>query len=98
MASSPAPRVTLAIRGPLERADLPGLFDRTCALLEGVSPEVLCCEVAAVAADAVAVDALARLVLAARRHGAHVLLIGASPELLQLVALVGLSDVLGERA
>jgi ABC-type transporter Mla MlaB component len=97
MASSP-PHVTLAIRGPLERADLPGLFDRTCALLEGVSPEVLCCEVAAVSADAVAVDALARLALAARRHGAHVLLIGASPELLKLVALVGLSDVLGQRA
>jgi ABC-type transporter Mla MlaB component len=93
----PSPHVTLAITGPLERADLPALFDRTCALLEGIGPQVLRCEVAAVAADAVAVDALARLALAARRHGAHVLLIGASPELLELVALVGLSDVLGQR-
>jgi ABC-type transporter Mla MlaB component len=98
MASSLPPRVTLAIRGPLDRADLPGLFERTCALLEGVAPEVLCCEVTAVAADAVAVDALARLALAARRHGAHVLLSGASPELCELLALMGLSDVLGERA
>ncbi|HWX95682.1 MAG TPA: STAS domain-containing protein [Solirubrobacteraceae bacterium] len=98
MAPSPPQRVTLAIRGPLERGDLPGLFERTCALLEGSGPELLCCEVAAVAADAVAVDALARLALAARRHGAHVLLSGASPELSALVELMGLSDVLGDLA
>jgi ABC-type transporter Mla MlaB component len=98
MASPPPPHVTLAIRGPLERADLPGLFDRTCALLEGIGPEVLYCEVTGVSADAVAVDALARLALAARRHGAQVLLSGASPQLRELVALMGLCDVLGERA
>jgi ABC-type transporter Mla MlaB component len=92
--SSPR-QLTLAIRGPLERADLPGLFDRTCALLEGTGPEVLCCDVVAMPADLVAVEALARLALAARRHGARVLLRGASPELCALVALAGLSDVLG---
>jgi ABC-type transporter Mla MlaB component len=97
--AAPRPQhVTLAIRGPLERADLPGLFDRTCALLEGIDPDVLHCEVAAVAADAVAVDALARLALAARRHGAEVLLSGASAELRELVTMMGLADVLGERA
>ncbi|HEV7584772.1 MAG TPA: STAS domain-containing protein [Solirubrobacteraceae bacterium] len=93
MPSAPR-RVTLEISGPLVRADLPALYDRTCALLEGARPEVLCCELRAVEADAVAVDALARLALAARRHGAHVLLGGASPELRDLVALMGLAEVL----
>jgi len=94
MASSPA-TVTLAIRGPLERGDLPGLFDRTCALLSGTGPGLLCCEVTELAADAVAVDALARLALAARRHGTRVCLRGASEELRELMELMGLSEVLG---
>ena len=40
------------------------------------------------------VDALARLQLAARRHGCQVRLRHASTELLELVAFMGLSDVL----
>ena len=86
--------VTLTIRGPLARADLPGLFDRTCEALRGDDVELLCCEVGDVAADAVAVDALARLTLAARRHGCRIELRGASPEFLELVAFVGLASVL----
>jgi len=49
-----------------------------------------------VRADAVAVDALARLALAARRRGCGVCLCGASEELLALIALLGLADVLRE--
>ena len=49
-----------------------------------------------VPADAVAVDALARLQLAVRRHGCEVRLRNASPALLDLVELMGLTDVLGE--
>jgi ABC-type transporter Mla MlaB component len=94
MTPSPPRRFRLEINGPLERADLPALFERTCVLLEAMRPEVLCCEVAAVEADAVAVDALARLALAARRHGAHVLLTGVSAELRDLIGLMGLADVL----
>jgi ABC-type transporter Mla MlaB component len=94
MGPSPQQRLTIAISAPLSRADLPRLFERACALLEGIAPEVLCCEVAAVAADAVGVEALARLALAARRHGAQLLISGASPELRSLVELMGLSDVL----
>ena len=41
-------------------------------------------------ADAVTVDALARLQLAARRHGCQVRLRNASSELLELVAFMGL--------
>jgi hypothetical protein len=47
--------------------------------------------------DAVTVDALARLQLAARRHRCTVHLVNASRELLDLVAFMGLADVLHER-
>lgn len=93
--TAPAPRsATLTIWGPLERADLPGLFARTCALLAGDGVEVLRCEVAGVAADAVAVDALARLALAGRRAGCQVRLCGACAELRALVGFIGLAEVL----
>ena len=48
--------------------------------------------------DAVTVDALARLQLAARRLSCRLLLRNASPELLELVAFMGLADVLRNRA
>jgi ABC-type transporter Mla MlaB component len=97
MAASTSQTVTVTIRGPLERADLPGLFQRTCALLSGGDRvDLLRCEVAGIAADAVAVDALARLALAARRHGCLVRLCGASAELRALVSFLGLADVLRE--
>ncbi len=86
--------VTVTITPPLERSDLPGLLARTCALLARGPIESLHCEVAGVAPDAVAVDALARLALAARRRGCHMRLFGASDELAALVAFVGLADVL----
>ena len=86
--------VAFTIRGPIARADLPGLCERVCALLTATRAEVVRCHVTGVAADAVTVDALARLQLAARRHGCRVLLHSASPELLDLVAFMGLRDVL----
>jgi ABC-type transporter Mla MlaB component len=94
MAASAQRIATLTIRGPLARADLPGLIERTCALLDGSSPAVLRCELAAITPDAAAVDALARLALAARRRGSQVRLCGASEELIALVAFMGLADVL----
>jgi ABC-type transporter Mla MlaB component len=95
--AAPSPHsITLTIRAPLVCADLPGLYERTCALLVGVGADVLLCDVAGIAADAVAVDALARLALAARRRGCEVRLRGASPELLALVDFIGVADVLRE--
>ena len=90
--------VSLRISAPLERAALPALFERTCALLEAKDAQILRCEVAGVRADAVAVDALARLALAARRRGSGVSRCGASEELLAQIALLGLADVLREGA
>jgi ABC-type transporter Mla MlaB component len=88
--------IMLAIRGPIERADLPGLADRVCALLAAHHPQLALCDVRGVGADAATVDALARLQLAARRHSCQVRLRGASTELLELVEFLGLSDVLPE--
>jgi ABC-type transporter Mla MlaB component len=92
--SSPG-TLTLTIRGPLARADLPGLIERTCALLSAGPVDVLWCELIGVAPDAVAVDALARLALAARRCGTQVRMRGASEEMRALVAFIGLAEVLG---
>jgi ABC-type transporter Mla MlaB component len=94
---APAPHtVAFGIRGPIARADLPGLCDRVCALLDESRAGVALCDVRGVEPDAVTVDALARLQLAARRYACRVRLRGASDELLQLVAFMGLADVLPE--
>jgi ABC-type transporter Mla MlaB component len=86
--------VSFAIRGPIRRDDLPGLCTRVCALLERNGGGTALCDVRGVAPDAVTVDALARLQLAARGRGCRVLLRGASDELRELVAFMGLADVL----
>jgi ABC-type transporter Mla MlaB component len=94
MATSAQHTIAFAIAGPILRDDLPGLCERVCALLaEG---DVALCDVRGVEPDAVTVDALARLQLAARRHGCYVRLRRASPELRELVAFMGLRDVLPE--
>ena len=93
----PAPRtITFAVRPPLARADLPGLCERVCALLAEGELDVALCDVRGVVADAVALDALARLQLAARRHGCQVRLRHPSDELRGLLALAGLRDVVPE--
>ena len=82
------------MRGPLARRDLPGLYTRICALLDVHRAVVVDCDVAQIASDAVAVEALARMQLGAKRHGGVVRLVNASEDLRDLVAFVGLEDVL----
>jgi ABC-type transporter Mla MlaB component len=91
----PRRTVALTIRAPLERSDLPGLIERTCLLLEANPCGVLMCDVEDVSADTVALNALARLALAAKRGGCEVHLLGAGEELVDLIRLVGLNEVLG---
>jgi ABC-type transporter Mla MlaB component len=88
--------ITFVITGPIAPRDLPGLCGRVCALLECSDAVDAVCDVQTVNADAVTVDALARLQLAAHRHGCQVRLRGASAELRRLVAFMGLRDVLPE--
>jgi len=86
--------LTFAIRGPIARADLPGLSTRVCGLLERSNTAVAFCDVSGIAADAVSVDALARLQLAARRHDCRIRLQRTSAELRDLLTFMGLEDVL----
>ena len=95
MASEGPRTLEVVIRAPVARSDPPALYSRVCALLSReTGASSLVCDVAGAAADAVCVDALARLELAARRHGCSVRLRGASRELRSLIALMGLEDVL----
>jgi ABC-type transporter Mla MlaB component len=86
--------VVFAIRGPISRDDLPGLYDRACALFEQSAGAAVLCDVCGVAPDAVTVDAVSRLQLAARRHGCEVRLRHASDDLVELIGFMGLADVL----
>ena len=93
MATAGPHTVAFAIRGPITRADLPGLCDRVCELLTESGAAIVVCDVCGVEPDAVAVDALARLQLAARRHGCRVRLHG-SAALCELVDFMGLTGIL----
>ncbi len=86
--------IVFQIEGPITRADLPRLCDRVCGLFERSGADIAYCRVSGVEPDAVTVDALARLQLAAQRHHCQVRLRDASAELLELVAFLGLRDVL----
>ena len=95
--TTPAPELTVfSIHGPIARSDLPGLCARVCTILASTAVDVVHCEVASVQPDAVTVDALARLQLAARRSRCRIRLQSASRELRELVAFMGLEDVLPE--
>ena len=85
--------VAVTIRGPLQRTDLPGLYTRVCALFTANRGATLVCDVTEVAVDAVAVEALARLQLGARRHGCTVRLLSAPRGLVELASFMGLEDV-----
>ena len=93
--SAPAPQtIAFAIWGPIARDDLPGLTDRVCALLRGSGAVTAVCDVTGVEPDAITVDALARFQVAAGRLGCTVRLRNASAGLRELVALMGLRDIL----
>ena len=94
MAGAAGRPLMFTIAAPLQRADLPGLYTRVCALLTDHAGETLHCDVRDARPDAVTAEALARLALAARRHGCRVRLCHASPELLEFVEFMGLTRVL----
>jgi ABC-type transporter Mla MlaB component len=86
--------IILVIGGLIARADVPGLCDCVRVLLEGSDADLVVCDVGALFhPDLVTVDALARLQLTAQRLGRRVRLHHASCELEELLALVGLRDV-----
>jgi ABC-type transporter Mla MlaB component len=92
---APHPRtVVLVVDGPLSQAELPALYDRACELMARPGVARVLCEVGPqVAPDGVAVEALARLQLVARRRGLRVALRHASRDLVDLLALAGLTEI-----
>ena len=84
-------RQRLTLPAPFGMADVRALCERAERLLQEGHPPPLECDVAAIGApDLATVEGLARVELAARRHGSDVRLRGASVELLELLALCGL--------
>ena len=96
MPGSGSNAIDFAVTGTIERADLLDLCGRICSLLTASRATLALCDVRSALPDAVTVDALARLQLAARRLGCQVCFRDASDELLELVAFMGLEDVLGD--
>ena len=85
---------SLAITGPIRRADLDGLSMRVCGFFSRCAGSTVSCDVSGVPADAVTVEALARLQWVAKKYECTVVLRHAESELCGLVALMGLSHVL----
>jgi hypothetical protein len=83
------------ISSVIGRGDIPALCARARAALEAIDVDSLVCDVGAIVEpDAVTIDAIARLQLTARRLGRRIQLRDASGRLLELLAFVGLSEVL----
>lgn len=89
-----ASTIDVVISGRITRAAIAGLCERVRVALEGSGADLVVCDVGAlVDPDAATIDAVARLQLTARRLGRQVRLRDACGELLELIALVGLGDV-----
>jgi ABC-type transporter Mla MlaB component len=86
--------IVVVLGGVLDRADLPRLSDQLHASLQHSDAKLVVCDVGGlVDPDAVAVDAVVRLQLTARRLGRAIRLRRASLELQELLAFLGLEDV-----
>ncbi|MGH8822973.1 MAG: STAS domain-containing protein [Jiangellaceae bacterium] len=87
--------VRVVVRATLTPGDVRSLADQVVRQLgRGDVAEILVDVSGVRTPDVAHVDALARLHLGARRHGSHVRLVGPCPRLLELLALVGLDDLL----
>jgi ABC-type transporter Mla MlaB component len=86
--------LVFVVRGPITRADLPGLAERFQRALSASETNAVICDVGRlIHLESETVDALCRLQLIARRTGARVAVRHASPELRELLQFVGLDDV-----
>jgi ABC-type transporter Mla MlaB component len=84
----------MVIPGPLAHGDAPALCARLRTILDATDAPAIGCDVAAVRADGVTVDALARLQLTARRADRAIVLRRPSRDLVELVYLCGLAAIL----
>lgn len=91
--------LVVEIAGRIDRADIPVLCERVRVALEASPADLVVCDVGALAEpDCVAVDALARIALTAKRLGRRLQLREVSPELQALLCFVGLDELLAQEA
>ncbi|RST06300.1 STAS domain-containing protein [Streptomyces sp. WAC07149] len=98
MSSAPADghppvEITLALEGP--HPDVPALRARVRQACRDAPGQPVSCDARRVTAPTLAtVEALARMALTAKRHGAPFTVTGAAPRLQALLHLVGLGELL----
>jgi hypothetical protein len=83
----------LVVAAPIGDGDVAMLCERLRAVIGTSDAEIVVCDVGALPANARTIEALARLQLTARRLGRRIRLQRASHQLEQLLAFVGLADV-----
>jgi ABC-type transporter Mla MlaB component len=87
--------IRLVVRPDVAPGDVRPLADRLVRELRRDDVTEVLVDVSRVrSSDIGCVDALARLQLGARRHGSRIRLVGPCPRLLELLALVGLEELL----
>lgn len=91
---TPPAEPTIVLGERIAASDIPGLCQRLAALLTGGAGQVICDASGLAHPDLIAVEALARLQLTARRHGSTLRLRRASPQLHDLLELLGLGDTI----
>jgi hypothetical protein len=94
MAARVARTVSFSLPERIERSDIPALTARVSALISGASATTVLCDVDRAPSDAVTAEALAKLKLAARRHGCRLIVRCTSSDLTSLLSFMGLDRVL----
>jgi ABC-type transporter Mla MlaB component len=91
------PPGTIRLRGSVERADVADVCARESGAFATSGAETVACDLQGVENPALPiVDVLARLALVGRRSRHRMRLEHASPAILELLALCGLTDILAE--
>jgi hypothetical protein len=88
----------LVVTGASSDEDVCALCERLKNVMTSSDAALVACDVAALPADARAIEAIGRLQLTARRHNRSIRLHRASPELEQLLDFAGLADVVAAGA
>jgi anti-anti-sigma regulatory factor len=89
-----APALVLHVRGRIEPDDVGTLLARVEHVLDAGGSDALTCDVGdLVDPDVLAMDTLARMVLAARRRGRRIMLRRPRRELAELLVMCGLWDL-----